>query len=80
MPLNIQACRVASVCKLELHCEEAGTNSSSSLGVTGEPLLGDDGARVPDGPAEVAELLVVRVTLVLVVGDGRRSVELHGCA
>lgn len=52
------------------------THGSSSLGVTSEPLLGDDGAGVADSATEVAELLVVRVTLVLVVGDGRSAVEL----
>ena len=55
-----------------------GTHGSSSLGVTGEPLLSNDGAGVADSATEVAELLVVRVTLVLVVGDSRSAVELHG--
>lgn len=42
----------------------------------GEPLLGDDGAGVTLSTAEMTELLVVSVRLVLVVGDGRGSVEL----
>lgn len=53
---------------------------SSSLGVTGEPLLGDDGTGVTLGTSEVTELLVVGVRLVLVVRDGRSSVELEGMA
>lgn len=46
------------------------THRSSTLGVTSEELLTNDGAGVSNGATEVAELFVVGVTLVLVVGDG----------
>lgn len=54
------------------------TRRESDDALSGEPLLRDDGDGVALGAAEVLELLVVRVRLVLVVGDGRRAVELRG--
>lgn len=49
---------------------------TSSLGVTSEPLLGNDRAGVSNRSAEMTELLIVRVTFVLVIGYSRSSMEL----
>jgi len=52
-----------------------GRTNSSSLGVTRERLLSDDGDSVSLGSSEVLEDVVVDTRLVLVVGLGRSSWE-----